>query len=210
MTTTRVVHATPAALYAHSPDRRWECDAKMPAAARNIGCKDIARQLVEDAPGRDLNVIMGGGRQCLCTEVDDTVADPVDTWSCQRADGRDLMAEWREEKRSRGSRYAVVEDRGELLGIDGAVVDHVLGIFANGHLRYEHERANGSRGMPTLVEMTEKAIEVLMAKGGAKGFVLVVEAGLIDQAHHRGWARRAVAEVEALDAAVERTQQLLK
>lgn len=210
VTTTRVVHATPAALYAHTADRRWECDSKMPEEARNAGCKDIARQLVEDAPGRDLNVIMGGGRQCLVAEVDDTVDDPVDKWSCERADGRDLMEEWRQEKRDRGARFEVVEDRGELLALAAGQVDHVLGVFANGHMRYEHERDNGSRGMPTLEEMTETAVQVLAAKGGAKGFVLVVESGLIDQAHHRGWARRAVSETGAMDAAVERTVELLK
>lgn len=54
MTTTRVTHATPSALYAHSANRRWECESKMPKSAEL--CKDIARQLVEDRPGKDLNV----------------------------------------------------------------------------------------------------------------------------------------------------------
>lgn len=49
----RVTHATPAPLYAHCPDRWWECEANLPADSQ---CKDIARQLVEDWPGRDLQV----------------------------------------------------------------------------------------------------------------------------------------------------------
>lgn len=56
VTTTRVTHATPAPLYAHSANRRWECEAKMPENA--AGCKDIARQLVEDEPGRNIRVII--------------------------------------------------------------------------------------------------------------------------------------------------------
>ena len=50
-----MTHATPAALYAHSPSRYWEDDGKVPAAARR-SCKDIALQLLEEEPGRSINV----------------------------------------------------------------------------------------------------------------------------------------------------------
>ncbi|CAH1406265.1 unnamed protein product [Nezara viridula] len=53
VTTTRVTHATPAAMYAHSAYRHWECDSNIP---KNSNCKDIARQLIEDAPGKNFNV----------------------------------------------------------------------------------------------------------------------------------------------------------
>lgn len=56
VTTTRVTHATPAALYAHVPDRRWECEAKMSDEQKKQGCKDIGRILVEDEPGKNINV----------------------------------------------------------------------------------------------------------------------------------------------------------
>lgn len=55
VTTTRVTHATPSALYAHASSRYWEDDGKVPPAART-SCKDIARQLLEDEPGRNINV----------------------------------------------------------------------------------------------------------------------------------------------------------
>ncbi|XP_063410676.1 alkaline phosphatase, tissue-nonspecific isozyme-like isoform X2 [Mytilus trossulus] len=46
VTSTRVTHATPAAAYAHAPQREWESDIKLPA---NHGeCKDIAYQLIVD------------------------------------------------------------------------------------------------------------------------------------------------------------------
>jgi alkaline phosphatase len=51
VTTTRITHATPAALYAHSNSRDWECDSEIPLVFRDC-TKDIARQLVEDEPGK--------------------------------------------------------------------------------------------------------------------------------------------------------------
>ncbi|NLB12447.1 MAG: alkaline phosphatase, partial [Gammaproteobacteria bacterium] len=47
VTTTRLTHATPAATFAHAPDRNWESDGQIPAAQREHGCIDIARQLIE-------------------------------------------------------------------------------------------------------------------------------------------------------------------
>ncbi len=55
VTTTRVTHATPAGLYAHTNSREWECDSQVPLANRKE-CKDIARQLIEDDPGRNARV----------------------------------------------------------------------------------------------------------------------------------------------------------
>lgn len=50
VTTTRVTHATPSAAYAHSANRDWYSDGEMPPDALEGGCKDIARQLVENIP----------------------------------------------------------------------------------------------------------------------------------------------------------------
>lgn len=57
VTTTRVTHATPSAAYAHSANRDWYSDGEMPPDALEGGCKDIARQLVENIP--DIEVGMG-------------------------------------------------------------------------------------------------------------------------------------------------------
>lgn len=54
VTTTRVNHATPSAAYAHCVDRDWYSDGEMPPEAVQDGCKDIARQLMENIP--DINV----------------------------------------------------------------------------------------------------------------------------------------------------------
>ena len=62
VTTTTVTHATPAACYAHSPERSWENDARQPQSARSIGFPDIARQLIEFSEGDGIDVVLGGGR----------------------------------------------------------------------------------------------------------------------------------------------------
>lgn len=59
VTTTRVTHATPSAAYAHSANRDWYSDGEMPPDALEGGCKDIARQLVENIP--DIEVGPGPG-----------------------------------------------------------------------------------------------------------------------------------------------------
>lgn len=55
VTTTRITHATPMSAYAHITDRDWECDGEIPEEFRSC-IKDIAVQLVEDSPGKGLNV----------------------------------------------------------------------------------------------------------------------------------------------------------
>uniref|UniRef100_A0A1I8NM94 alkaline phosphatase n=1 Tax=Stomoxys calcitrans TaxID=35570 RepID=A0A1I8NM94_STOCA len=203
VTTTRVTHATPAALYAHTPDRRWECEKTMPATAIGEGCRDIARQLIEDPTGQKINVIMGGGRQMLVSNVTGSLADPIDTWSCKSADGRNLIKEWTSVKKANNEAFVVAQNTGELEAIDAENTDYVLGIFANGHLMYDFERDTSAKGMPSLKQMTLKALEVLRSKN--QGFLLVVEGGMIDQAHHRGTARKALNEVLAFNEAINAT-----
>ena len=58
VTTTHVTHATPAAAYAHSPERDWESDAAMATADDlcKAKVKDIASQLIEDTPNTNIKV----------------------------------------------------------------------------------------------------------------------------------------------------------
>ena len=50
MTNTRLSDATPAALYAHTAARQWECEKEMPSD-RPESVKDITWQLVNNDPG---------------------------------------------------------------------------------------------------------------------------------------------------------------
>lgn len=123
-----VVHATPSALYAHVANRRLECEAHLKPADHEHGCKDIGRQLVEDEPGRSINVIMGGGRQCLVSNVTDSNEDPIDRWACYSKDGRDLIRDWSLDKEKRKLNHAVVSNNEELKNVNSKKVDYVMGM----------------------------------------------------------------------------------
>lgn len=70
VTTAQVTHATPAALYAKSASRSWQCDTKIKAAGPDAQmCKDIARQLVEDEPARNMRVSVVASRTHACIIV---------------------------------------------------------------------------------------------------------------------------------------------
>src|SRR3546814_15354225 len=70
VTTARLTHATPAATYAHVPNRGWESDASLPVAAREAGCRDIASQFIDFAREQDAPqvVLAGGAREVLPEE----------------------------------------------------------------------------------------------------------------------------------------------
>lgn len=123
-----MVHATPSALYAHVANRRWECETKMKLKDRERGCKDIARQMIENEPGKNINVIMGGGRQCLISNVTNTQEDPIDFWSCISEDGRNLIDDWKTDKKQRKLKHSVVQNNGELNNLDTENTDYVLGM----------------------------------------------------------------------------------
>uniref|UniRef100_A0A1W7RB25 Alkaline phosphatase n=1 Tax=Hadrurus spadix TaxID=141984 RepID=A0A1W7RB25_9SCOR len=202
VTTTRVTHATPAALYAHSPDRDWENDAQLPKNATK--CKDIARQLVEDIPGRESKVIFGGGRRHFMTK---NMSDVEDQMKGGRQDGRDLIKLWKNDKQQRGFTHRYVTNLEEFLQIDPEKTDFVMGLFAFDHMQYEADRDKTKE--PSIAEMTEKAISVL--KKNDKGYFLLVEGGRIDHAHHNTMAAKAledtVAMADAVQKAVEITDQ---
>ena len=64
VTSTRITHATPASLYAHSADRDWECDRHLDADGVT-SVKSIAWQLMNREPGNMTKVILGGGKKTL-------------------------------------------------------------------------------------------------------------------------------------------------
>uniref|UniRef100_A0A8C5PWC1 Alkaline phosphatase n=1 Tax=Leptobrachium leishanense TaxID=445787 RepID=A0A8C5PWC1_9ANUR len=197
VTTTRVNHATPAASYAHSPNRKWYSDSDMPPEAITQGCKDIAWQLMENIP--DIEVILGGGRKYMYPWGTPDVEYPDDPKSNgTRRDEKDLVKLWRGKKNSsKVSQY--VWNRSQLLNLDFDSVDYLLGLFEPGELSYELERKNSTD--PSLSEMVRSAIKVLQKN--PRGYFLLVEAGLIDYAHHEGKATLALHDAVEMDRAVE-------
>ena len=69
VSTARLTHATPAATYAHTPERKWENDSKLTEEAVLNGCKDIASQFLSFNYGDGIDVAMGGGRREFIPET---------------------------------------------------------------------------------------------------------------------------------------------
>lgn len=109
-------HATPAAFYAHSPERDWEADADIPESERTGGCTDIAAQLI----AYPFDVAFGGG------------AAPF--YGTARGGKRldqaaDLPKRW-----AAASGGTVVTTRGEMQ--TAASDKPLLGLFAQSHMTY--------------------------------------------------------------------------
>ncbi|MEL6365332.1 MAG: alkaline phosphatase [Pseudomonadota bacterium] len=189
VSTARITHATPAAVFTHSANRNWEDDMSLPAG---VDCRDIARQFIEY--GGEIDVVLGGGRRHF---YPNDFPDPEDEGETgTRGDGRDLVAEWV----SKSDAHQFVWDKVGFDRLDPASDPKVLGLFERSHMEYEIDRASDTAGEPSLAEMTAKAIEIL--QNDPDGFFLVVEAGRVDHAHHGGNAARALTDAIAFADAV--------
>lgn len=183
VTTTRITHATPAAVYGHAVSRDWESDKDIPATERPEGCTDLAAQLV----GFPFEIALGGGKQKFLGN-----AVGGDRLSPQA----DLAKEWA--KRTGGT---YVETASAL-----AAAPHgkpVLGLFSNSHMTYMLDRKPDS-SEPTLTQMTAAALSGL-EKGRtlSKGYYLMIEGGRIDHGHHAGQAGYALEETVEFAKAVQ-------
>ena len=201
VSTARLTHATPAACYAHSPNRNWESDAdiaRLAKEAHEAKFPDLARQLIEFNYGDGLEVALGGGRTKFLPNqmVDPEYADRKG----ERLDGRDLTEEWK--KKYKNSEY--VWNKEQFDKIDPKKTKHLLGLFQPSHLQYEYDRPKDPAGEPSLTEMTAKAIDMLSTN--KNGYFLMVEAGRIDHAHHAGNAFRALTDTIELSNAVRAAQ----
>ena len=195
VSTATITHATPASTYAHVAQRDWEVDANMPAAAKAAGCTDIARQMMEWPHGDGLEVMLGGGRQHF---IPATMADPeYADKKGRRADGKNLAASWS----AANHKGAYVWNRDSFAAVDPKKTTKLLGLFEPSHMQFEADRTAAGNKEPSLAEMTTKAIAMLSKN--QKGYVLMVEAGRIDHAHHGGNARRALQDTVALNAALK-------
>jgi len=183
VTTARVTHATPAALYARSPEREWESDLLLPEADRASGCRDIASQLASVEPG-GLDIVLGGGRQQFFGS---------ERGGVRRGASDDLVRQWLDGAANR--RYVTTAAELHALQPD----EEVLGLFGDGHLSYVAERAAGT-SEPSLPGMTAAAIDRL---DNEVGFFLMVEGGRIDHGHHDGRAGYALVETVEFARAVE-------
>ena len=185
VTTTRLTHATPASVFANTPERDWESDRYLAPADLAMGCRDIADQLTRFDVGGGLDVALGGGRDEFLGAA---------RGGHRRAEEEDLIEEW-----LRGASNRVhVSSRKELERVQPG--DQVLGLFSPSHMTYVAERLPDTPE-PTLAEMTATAIDLLAQAEG--GFFLMVEGGRIDHGHHDGKPGYALLETQAFARAIE-------
>lgn len=181
VSTARITHATPAAVYAHVPDRDWENDSTIPVGERGKGCTDIASQLAIFP----FSVALGGGQREFFGK--DKGGKRIDA-------NADIVASW--QNRTHGH---YITDRTELSAAarDGKPL---LGLFASSHMTYMLDRA-ADTAEPTLSEMTGAAIDHLASD--PDGYFLMVEGGRIDHGHHDGKAAYALSETQEFARAVQ-------
>lgn len=197
VTTTRITHASPAGTFAKTANREWESDADMLEFPESRNCRDIALQLIRQDPGRNFNVIYGGGRRKFISEK---IIDEEGERG-QRKDGLDLIDEWLTTKDSPKAHY--VHNCKGLRSMNTSSVEHVLGLFEADHLKYH---LNATRDDPSLKDLTLSAIEVM--KKNPNGFVLFVEGGRIDHAHHENLAQHALEETVEFSEAIRAAMQV--
>ncbi|NXC06425.1 PPBT protein, partial [Orthonyx spaldingii] len=185
VTTTRVTHATPSAAYAHSANRDWYSDGEMPPDALEGGCKDIARQLVENIP--EIEVILGGGRKYMYPKnVSDVEYPHEEKHRGTRLDRRNLVQEW-QNKKPPGKVAEYVWHRRGLLALNLSRVDFLLEkpprVLPPG-------RRKGNKGAARL------------GRGKRCPAVPGSVGGRIDHGHHEGKAKQALHEAVELDRAI--------
>lgn len=182
VSTARITHATPAAVYGHSAHRDWEADSNIPESERGKGCVDLATQLTN----AKFDIALGGGRDYFFGKDKEKGGKRIDT-------NADLPAAWAAKT---GGTY--VSTKAEL---DAAKLSKkpVLGLFSGSHMTFTLDRTPDITE-PTLSEMTADAIDHLKGK---EGYYLMIEAGRIDHGNHAGRAGYALSEAQELSRAVE-------
>lgn len=169
VTTTRVTHASPAGVYAHTANRDWESDTDVVKDNANpTECSDIASQLVYGETGLNLNVVMGGGRRnFIPKEIKDEEGQ-----NGSRSDGQNLIEDWEKLRSMRGQNAKYIWHKKDLVNI--TQYDNVLGLFESDHCKYNLD--TNTETEPTLAEMTSAAIKIL--EKNENGYFLFVEGNI--------------------------------
>jgi alkaline phosphatase len=183
---TRLTHATPAAFFAQVIHRDME--------------NEIAAQFVERG---DITVALSGGAQYFIParmKVEEHpdlkgIAKSAGWGSSKRKDSRDLIGE------AKRKGYSTVTNDQELAGLNSATTEKVLGLFsASGFPSAIDRQPSQKTGVPTLTQMTEKALEILSKN--PQGFFLVVEGGQIDWVAHGNDVASVLHEMMEFDQAI--------
>lgn len=92
----------------------------------------------------------------------------------------------------------------QLNSLDVKNFTNVLGLFAESHMQYHlfnDDNVSDDVKQPSLMELSQKALEIVSSN--PHGYVLLIESGRIDHAHHENKAKLALEEMVQLHKLVE-------
>lgn len=191
VTTTYVTHATPAAFASH--------------VAKRGETEKIARQMFEQVRP---NVVIGGGDPKVLGQ------DPPEKKSKYAPEGVPVKPAGKvmSVEVARKAGYVTLTTADELAKVDLAGQKHLTAQFGAGYMPFEYDRmqheGKGFEDHPNLRTMTAAALKVL--EGSEKGFFLMIEGGMIDQACHQHALERSVHETLEFDATVRLVMEWAK
>jgi len=192
---TRLTHATPAAFASHQRHRSLES------------------KIAEDMLETRVDVMLSGG---LRYWIPKSANDKGDLYKklmkqtggnikikSKRKDEKNLLAE------ANSAGYAVIHTKDSLKNAKG---DKLLGLFSysgmqNG-IAYSNSKDSAERTMPSLKEMTMKALDVLSQD--PDGFFLMVEGGQIDWSAHNNDAGTMLHEMLKFDETIQYVYEWIK
>mgnify|MGYP003638155690 FL=1 len=192
---TRLTHATPAAFAAHQRHRSLENEiaAEMLAVGPDVMLSGGLRYFVPESVNE---------KGALYKQLMEQTGGSIEIKS-KRNDEKNLLAE------ASDAGYSVVHTRNGLADAKG---DKVLGLFAYSGMQdgitYSHTKNSKKRTMPSLKEMTVKALDVL-AKD-PDGFFLMIEGGQIDWASHSNDAGTTLHEMLKFDETIQYVYEWIK
>jgi len=163
-------------------------DPTLAAFYGKLADPDDRQALASQLATRNIDVLLGGGAGDFLPEAKDG----------RRTDGRDIFLE------QRGRGYDVVRNRNDLLEIPAWRAPRVFGVFRDGPLDFA-DIAEHDGSQPSLADLVKQAIRLLQYN--PKGYLLVVDAGLIAKASQLNEGERALREVVELDRAVSAARQ---
>ncbi|HEY8899759.1 MAG TPA: alkaline phosphatase [Chthoniobacterales bacterium] len=141
------------------------------------------QSIADQLAAADFDLLLGGGSDDFLPESKEG----------RRTDGRDVMLAFRK----RG--YDIVTNRTELLEIPAWRAPRVFGVFQHGNLEFA-DVSDRDGSQPSLADLVRQAISRLQYN--PKGYLLVVDAGLIAKAAHSNEGERMMREIVELDRAV--------
>lgn len=145
--------------------------------AANVSARGKEEEIAQQYLDRRVDVLLGGGQKFFSEQL-------------------------RQSYRSAG--YDVALNRSEFEKLTGDSKSRLLGIFSESHIPFSIDRKNDPEieaAVPTLADMTQKALDRLSATS-PNGFFLLVEGARIDHAGHSNDAAASIHDQLAFDDAI--------